>query len=483
MLKSKPAHKGENTALFTNETIMFMMDKVKFSERVYDTKLRTENVQRYDFIFLLNNISPYFIFPHGILMTFNPTENFTTLDPFLKESSNMMQMDICLKESNKIRKKMLLKTQEFEKCTEKLPKDYHPTDEIYYNFARYEIRDYIEQHMNGEMVTNAWVKMYELLSVAVNNTFLTENPVIKTFHMCELPGAFIAATNHFIKTNSTAKFEWTAQSLFDKSNVKMIDDQYGLYQNNKDNYDFGSTQNGDLINKKNVVYYIDKYKDVNFGIITSDCGECKEENIQMKEDQMWSLQWHQFIIGMNLKTIFYICKLYSAYNENTMKLIMLATLFFKRVKLHRPFTTKIESDEMYLVCKFPKENYGVARQLIDLDINKIFLQKSFCKRIGKFSLIAYLRRVLGINYMLFIQNNMEYIKQYNDRYKNEYNHVRVFHNTTRITRNYFVKSYVHGTLMVKPIDDSQKLMPNKKSKNKSKWSHNFSLKTEFVNKK
>ena len=111
----------------------------------------------------------------------------------------------------------------------------------------------------------------------------TSLKTFKTFHICELPGAFINAVKHYINTETNiTNWQWTAQSLniknMSKEDVrKAFGDEANLVKLHPNNYDYGYDKTGDINNYKNVKYYRDKYPDNN--LTTADCGLplCQEE--------------------------------------------------------------------------------------------------------------------------------------------------------------------------------------------------------------
>lgn len=62
----------------------------------------------------------------------------------------------------------------------------------------------LREVINAEFVTKAWTKFYELLS-AYQLVRLSDpsTGVFNSIHLCEAPGAFVAALNHFLKYNYT----------------------------------------------------------------------------------------------------------------------------------------------------------------------------------------------------------------------------------------------------------------------------------------
>ena len=58
---------------------------------------------------------------------------------------------------------------------------------------------YLREKLQIEVGTQAWAKMFEILA---NFSLINceENKPWQTLHLCEAPGAFIAALNHFLVT-------------------------------------------------------------------------------------------------------------------------------------------------------------------------------------------------------------------------------------------------------------------------------------------
>lgn len=445
------------------------------SKQLYNLKINPKEIYSYEFTRILNDLMSTDLFPNGLRIMVE-SNGYTDLNDFLNQNKHITVTSKYSSKLNKVKHRVIKKMKEFKQVAHK-PEADKLSNQIFYNFTNYDMRDFIEDEMNGEVVTNAWVKMMELLR-STSLTMIKQLDCFKAFHMCELPGAFIAATNHFIKNHTNLKYEWIAQSLYDFNNKNMIGDDYGMYDYNKDNYDFGIKKNGNLYDKENVEYYITKYFDTDFFLVTSDCGEELDEYSETKEQQMWKIHWNQFVIGIGLKNTYYIAKLYSIYTDNVVKLIMLAKVFYNKVFIHRPYTTKITSDEIYLVCAH-KKNYdrNIWKQLINFNINTINIDEQMHRNIYRYSLTLTYRRMLNVNLMIFILNNLETIKQINDNYKKSFD-VRYLYDLTKSTRNYVIKNYITKRLLIKKIDDKDKILPindKKYGKAKNRYKQDFSV--------
>jgi len=129
-------------------------------------------------------------------------------------------------------------------------------------------------NLSSQYVSQAWMKMTEMLHIIpiINK----ENTMMKSFHICELPGSFILALKHYIDTESNIKnWEWKAQSLNPKTiksddDRKAFGDEANLLKMYPSNYDFGIGESGDITDYRNIIYYSKKYSQND--LTTADCG-------------------------------------------------------------------------------------------------------------------------------------------------------------------------------------------------------------------
>lgn len=78
-------------------------------------------------------------------------------------------------------------------------------------------RRHIADKFGGQNVTKAWLKMYEMLThTPVGSHLLQFGNQMNGFFNAELPGGFIYAVNHFLRTNNKA-FDWVISSYFPKN--------------------------------------------------------------------------------------------------------------------------------------------------------------------------------------------------------------------------------------------------------------------------
>lgn len=130
------------------------------------------------------------------------------------------------------------------------------------------LTDYVMKNYNTGKISQAWLKMYEILTDV--GLFPSDKDTIKSFHICEAPGNFISAINHFLKTSKPKRqFIWQAQSLNPVSS-EIIGDDYGYIKKYPDRWVFGKDNSGDITKDFNIEFYNKYTQSVDF--ITSDCG-------------------------------------------------------------------------------------------------------------------------------------------------------------------------------------------------------------------
>jgi len=269
-----------------------------------------------------------------------------------------------------------------------------------------------------------------------------EDDYLKTFHLCEAPGAFMSAVNHALYTvNPDIKFDWYAQSLNPNNTVNqekypsMLEDQYGMIFNNKRRWLFGANGSGDITDPDNVKSYgLDKNL-VDLDLITGDGGLKVPSNL-FNEQEGYVSQ----IIFAEVVTILEVLpkgkncvfKLFIPFAEPiTVSTLYLLTTLFDELKIVKPKTSHPSSSEVYCVgrgyhgkssipkavykrmydmlIKFnPNENViPVDPQFLD-DLEKC--SRYFCdSQIESIKRSLYYRKTYYYDYDL--QNDMTYLRE------------------------------------------------------------------------
>lgn len=270
--------------------------------------------------------------------------------------------------------------------------------------------------------TNAWRKMYELINKC--QLIDTRKPIDKFTHfdICGFPGAFIFATNHFIKTHTKVKeYDWYIQSYNEKKTeeeLKYLQDQYKLQKSNEERFLYGSIKsgyNGDITNVDNIKEYINFFKNKEVDLVSSDCGLNIDYGQSFnRETQMIKIHFGQFLCGIALlkKGGSFVMKNYSQTKPFSVSMIYLMTKVFKEVHLTKPESSRNFGNEIYLVCKNYYKNLEPKQinQLLDIldsmDNEKHIDFLLMDRKCINLKMIARIENVLNVYY-----NKLEQIKK------------------------------------------------------------------------
>ena len=267
---------------------------------------------------------------------------------------------------------------------------------------------FINQYQ-AEMVTNAWIKMYEILNSVHDLIPLKEN--IKTFHLCEAPGAFISAVNHYISNRGIGTLNWYAQSLKPNNTIKStneldvrdlaLDVHRGLIGAYPNRWLFGdgSDKTGDITHSAVIKSYVSNplLKDIDF--MTSDAGlQCDPTELNEQEAFLSKINMGQIVcilacLPIGKSAIF---KTFLPMSEPlTISMMYLVTNLFGTVTIIKPSSSHSSNSEVYVVLKKYK---GIGADLLEilyglLDDPKITSKTRLFEKIDKVYFDSYMESI------------------------------------------------------------------------------------------
>lgn len=255
------------------------------------------------------------------------------------------------------------------------------------------LKSVVRKTYKGEMVTNAWLKFYELISsIFVDLIPQTEN--IKTFHLCEAPGAFISALNHYA-SNKNQKLDWYAQTLSpDASNA--LDDYFGLIDRYPDKWLFGPNQTGDITDSNVIKSYASDPNLKNIDFMSADAGlSCHPRDLNEQESYLSKINMGQIIcilacLPIGKSALF---KTFLPMAEPlTISMMYLLTYHFGEVFITKPMASHDVNSEVYVVLK----NYkGIDQTILNvlyemLDDKSINSKTLLCGGVDKLFFDTYI---------------------------------------------------------------------------------------------
>lgn len=211
---------------------------------------------------------------------------------------------------------------------------------------------------NRHRTSNAFCKMYELLEEFDLLDF--DKDTIKTFHICEAPGNFVYATNHYLKTKTKIKtFDWFANSLNAKHpKVKQeypsaFGDVYGLIEKYPNRWLFGEDNTGDITKMENVNKFIKQLGEVDF--LTGDCGISIDQKMSnAQQNILGKVNFAQIVILLSVLRNggnFAIKHFMPMSNPFIVSYVYLLSRCFNELYICKPICSRPSSREIYLVGK------------------------------------------------------------------------------------------------------------------------------------
>jgi len=229
----------------------------------------------------------------------------------------------------------------------------------------------LRRHFGIEMCTLAWTKMYEMLEIFS----LIKSPDVKfnSVHLCEAPGAFVCATNHYLRTKcGGVQWSWFAVSLnpyFEGNDLDTILDDDRLIVHTFNNWYFGEDDTGDIMERANIEGVWQKGKEMGpVHLITADGSvKCQSDPID-EEISTAPLHYCEMVtaLGMLSKGGSFVLKMFTLFECSNITILFLLACVFEKVHIFKPATSRAENCEVYVVCQnyrpIPQEHLHVLLQ-------------------------------------------------------------------------------------------------------------------------
>ena len=277
-----------------------------------------------------------------------------------------------------------------------------------FNFFRRRIK----QSTKKMFISNAWLKMWEMIIDYHLIPTNTPNSNFNVFCNAEFPGSFIFAINNYIKEYTKLKLNWVANSLYPQEQEgNILGDEYGLYKNFRQNWLMDKINNGD-VTSINVINYIEKKIGNTIDLYTSDIGiEMTKQTFNKQEEVETILNLGQIIAGLvSLKeggTM--VVKMFMFFTPFNISLLYLLSKFgFKELYISKPATSRPANSEIYIIGKQYKRtefesNLSILKTYLSTwneDYNRKCItpitEQFYCE-IVKYSYLVYDRQINMLN--------------------------------------------------------------------------------------
>lgn len=219
----------------------------------------------------------------------------------------------------------------------------------------------VKQDNGISIVTNAWLKCYEMLAEFKESGMLQdmlEQDEILHFGNAELPGNFILASLYFFKNKENMKYDYIASSYLGGDGT--LNDMYGIMERNPNKWlmhRYGIP--GDLTDPFQVEILCKDYiNKVDF--YTADGGlPMTVDTFNDQENVVHKLKVGEMISGyLTLKphTGIMLVKYYTYFSPTTLKFLIKFMSLFDESYVIKPMTSRPANSEVYFVFKGKKSD-------------------------------------------------------------------------------------------------------------------------------
>lgn len=273
-------------------------------------------------------------------------------------------------------------------------------------------------------LSRSYFKLIEIINIfgLLDNIKYTK---IQTFHLCEGPGGFIEA---MVSMRNNQEDKYYGMSLINSDeNTPGWKKSIKFLKNNKNvAIEYGKDNTGNILNKTNFNYCVNKYAN-SCHIITGDGGFDFSVNFNNQENICNKLILYQIMYAIMLQKTkgSFILKIFDMFTKSTDDYIYLLSLFYNKVYIIKPQTSRLANSEKYIVCKefktFTKSNMLSYLHLFNRIIdeteycnNNIFIT-SFLKQKIPYFYISKLEEISNVlcQFQLNIINNTIQLIKYN----------------------------------------------------------------------
>ena len=203
--------------------------------------------------------------------------------------------------------------------------------------------------------------------------------VFRSVHLCEAPGAFISALNHFLRTNEAyldQEWIWRGSTLnpYYEGNAtsSMINDDRFISQT-LENWDFGQDLTGDILdsdNRSGLAESLSTSLGGRADLVTADGSIDCQGDPARQEAIVGQLHLAEVALALNILAPKgnLVLKMFTFFEHSSVCILYILHCCFGKVSVFKPATSKEGNSEVYLICQNFKNNLSKSqlKRLLDL---------------------------------------------------------------------------------------------------------------------
>lgn len=298
------------------------------------------------------------------------------------------------------------------------------------------LKSTIRHRYGGQVVTNAWLKMYEI-TIAMGLADAARVPLppaaaaagcehthaLRVFCNAELPGAFICALNHYLHTWSPGtRFEWVGSSLYPDPGDSCLGDYYGLFARNPARWLMSPEMRGDVTNVDEIRTLVASAKHLlgEVDLYTSDAGVDVSSDYGRQEELTARIHLGQTLAGLMSLRVggALVAKTYTFVHPSSISLMAVCASVFETFYVTKPTTSRPANSEVYIVglgfrglAEELEELLLSAVESFDFDRPLVALATPETEN-TEVSLLAAARRLHGRQQVSFLEEAVDYFRKY-----------------------------------------------------------------------
>lgn len=354
------------------------------------------------------------------------------------------------KQKKKIYKKNTLLNNELNKHKNKIDEIYNENPSLWdeikkfsneYEFIYTNNLDNFKNISNIFPISRSYFKLWEILHDFKLIKIIPDEPFISC-HLAEGPGGFIECIYKYICKYIIGDFtniKIYGSTLISKDSSiprwkikKSIQSKYNIILNNT------LEENGDLYDIDQVEMLINKVGKYTCNFLTADGGFDFSKNYNNQEQNFINLFVSEIYIILNLLKDDgnALIKIFDIYSKNSIKVLYIISLFFEKIYIVKPLTSRPANSEKYILgYKFNKnkeydfylnilKNIIITKNLEFLNNNNIIVQFKFIEKILNYNRwytkrqISYIDKTINYINEYKTTNNIDYLN--NIYYLNRY---------------------------------------------------------------
>lgn len=127
----------------------------------------------------------------------------------------------------------------------------------------------------------------------------------------------------------------------------------GLREDPRVVFQFGSQNNGDLYDFKNIVSLISHMKPHSMDLVTGDGGFDNSHDYNRQEINSLRLIYSEIYLALHLQALggTFICKVFDTFEAETIMLLYILSCCYETLDFYKPSVSRISNSEKYVVCK------------------------------------------------------------------------------------------------------------------------------------